>query len=198
MSARPTGVLSRFADDFPGDLLMKTFWILVLLCSSVPALALRGGMEKAVVSAMRKVPCMGDLSGPPRNEVPPEMAGYGPGGYGSSGYGPGGGYGPIDNGPAGGECVEYTLRSERVRYVIRPHHAILLMLGSDVYIKLVKDELLLRTSEAPKDIHCAVVSMALRSEDRENEAKQERPHPAVCLSESGAEIPCTESLEPLR
>ena len=74
------------------------------------------------------------------------------------------------------------LLTERVRYVIRPRVAILLLLGDDVYIELAGDQLLLRTSEARKDVHCAVLSMTLRgSEEREeNEAKDER-QPAVRL-----------------
>ena len=58
------------------------------------------------------------------------------------------------------------LLTERVRYVIRPRIAILLLLGDDVYIRLAGDQLLLRTSEAPKDVHCAVLSMTLRGKRR--------------------------------
>ena len=93
------------------------------------------------------------------------------------------------------------LLTERVRYVIRPRVAILLLLGDDVYIKLAGDELLLRTSEAPKDVHCAVLSMTLRGseeEEKEDEARKERHRPSVCLSESGDEVPCSADPEAFR
>jgi hypothetical protein len=134
-------------------------------------------MEKAVVSAMRKVPCM---------EVQASAGHHGV----ISGI--------IGNGPVGGECIEYEVRTEKVSYVVRPRLAILLLLGSDVFIKLANDELLLRTGEAPKDIHCAVIAMSLRSEEREKEAKKERRHPSICLSDSGSEVPCSEDPEPFR
>ncbi len=184
---RLAGVLRRIADDFPGDLFMKTCWILALLCASLPAFALGGGMERAVVSAMRKVPCGDTKSRPQHNQAPTDITTDDPEGD-----------GPLDNAAvAAGQCMEYQLRSEKVRYVVRPRRAILLLLGSDVYIKLVEDELLLRTSEAPKDIHCDVVSMSLRSEEQEREARKEDRQPPVCLNESGLAVPCQEAPEPL-
>ncbi|MGC2208539.1 MAG: hypothetical protein WA532_00390 [Candidatus Korobacteraceae bacterium] len=96
----------------------------------------------------------------------------------------------------GNECVEYVLLTERVRYVIRPRVAILLLLGDDVYIKLAGDQLLLRTGEARKDVHCAVLSMTLRgSEEEENGERDERRR---CLSDSGDEVPCSAGPEAFR
>jgi hypothetical protein len=42
----------------PGGFAMKICWILALFCCSTPLFGLSGGMEKATVHAMRKVPCM--------------------------------------------------------------------------------------------------------------------------------------------
>jgi len=151
---------------------MKTCWILVLLCSSLPALALSGGMEKATVQSMRKVPCM-------------ETQSTGHGGFIS---------GLLDGGSPGmvNECIEYELRTDKVSYIIRPNRAILLLLGGNVLIKLADSELLLRTSNAPKDIRCAVLAMSLRSEaeKRDRERERARPAPPRCYTESGQEIPC--------
>jgi hypothetical protein len=150
---------------------MKTCWLLVLLCSGFPAFALSGGMQKAVVHAMRKSHCTEGQSDPGHHGVISEI---------------------IGTGTVSNQCVEYVLFTDTVRYVIRPRVAILLLLGDDVYIKLAGDELLLRSSEAPKNIRCAVLSMTLRgSEEDENEARDERRHPSVCLSESGEEVPCS-------
>jgi hypothetical protein len=157
---------------------MKFCWILVLLCSSFPAFALSGGMQKAVVQAMRKSPCADTQSSPGHHGVISGILGAA---------------------TPGNDCVEYVLLTERVRYVIRPRVAILLLLGDNVYIKLAGDQLLLRTSEAPKDVRCAVLSMTLRgSEEDENEARNERRRPSVCLSESGDEVPCSTDPEAFR
>jgi hypothetical protein len=152
---------------------MKTCWIIALLCSSIPALALSGGMEKAVVHAMRKTPCAESPNNGHRNAVLSELAGSAAG---------------------GGECIEYELRTQKVSYVIRPHVAILLLLGADVYIELAKDELLLHTSVVPKDIHCSVLAMSLRAKQEQRERRQ----PPLCLSESGTEIACSDEPEPFR
>ncbi len=157
---------------------MKTCWILALLCSSFPAFALSGGMQKAVVQAMRKSHCADTQSSPGHHGILSEIVG-------------------ADT--PGSDCVDYVLLTERVRYVIRPRIAILLLLGDDVYIKLAGDQLLLRTSEAPKNVRCAVLSMTLRgSEEEENEVKNEDRRPSVCLSESGEEIPCAADAESSR
>lgn len=178
LSIRLIGAFSQIADDLPGDLLMKICWILVLLCSSFPAFALSGGLQRAVVQAMRKSHCADGQSSGQHGAI-------------SEIFGNGG----------GNECVEYVLLTERVRYVIRPRVAILLLLGDNVYIKLAGDQLLLRTSEARKDVHCAVLSMTLRGseeEEEENEARDERHRPSVCLSQSGDEVPCSADQEAFR
>jgi hypothetical protein len=154
---------------------MKSGWMVVLLglgivggISCTPAAALSGGMEKAVVQAMRRVPCAEGQSGE-HNKVVSAIAGAG----------------------GDGTCMEYQLHTARVSYVIRPRVAVLLHLGDDVYIKLFKDELLLRTGQAPKDIRCSVLSMKLRG-DSDAEEKEVRRHPAICLSETGEAVACTE------
>ena len=169
LPARLAPVFRRIADDPTGDLAMKTCWILILLCSALPAFALRGGMEKATVYAMHKVPCMEAQSS----------------GHGGIFSGLGGGNGGVVN-----ECIEYELRTEKVRYIIRPNRAILLLLGGDVSIKLADSELLLRTGESAKDIRCAVLAMSLRSEVEPREGN--RPVRPICHAESGREISCPE------
>jgi hypothetical protein len=157
---------------------MKTCWILALLCSSFPAFALSGGMQKAIVHAMRKSHCADAQSSPGHHGV---ISGI------------------IGSDTPASECVEYVLFTDQVRYVIRPRVAILLLLGDDVYIKLAGDTLLLRSSEARKDVRCAVLSMTLRgSEEDENEARDERRHPSVCLDQSGDEVPCSRDPEAFR
>jgi hypothetical protein len=169
--ARPTGVPGQSADDSTGDFAMKICWILALLCCSIPTFAVRGGMEKATVHAMRKVPCTESQS-TGRNGFLSGLAG-------SSGSG-------------SSECIEYELRTEKVSYIIRPHRAILLLLGGDVSIKLADNELLLRTSQSVKDIRCAVLAMSLRSEAeiKDRERERSRPAPTRCHTESGREILC--------
>ena len=130
---------------------MKICWILALLGCSIPTFALRGGMQKATVQAMRKVPCTGTESqSTGRNGFLSGLAGS------SSG---------------GGECIEYELRTEKVSYIIRPHRAILLLLGGDVSIKLADNELLLRTTESVKDIRCAVLAHVPAFRRRESREK---------------------------
>ena len=142
---------------------MKIYCILALLCCSIPTFALRGGMEKATVHAMRKVPCA-DSPSSGHSGILAEIVG-------SNNM---------------GECVEYELRTEKVSYIIRPHRSVLLLLGGDVYIKLADSELILHTSDAVKDIRCAVLAMTLRSEAE----KQERNRSRRCYAESGREILC--------
>jgi len=157
---------------------MKTCWILALLISSFPAFALSGGMQKAVVHAMRKVPCTDGQSSP--------------GHHGIIG-------GIVGTGGVGSECIEYELFTETVRYTVRPHIALLLLLGDDVTIKLAGDELLLRTSQVPKNIHCTVFAMSLRgSEEEENEANKEWRRSSVCVSESGEQVACSAESESFR
>ena len=153
------------------ETLMKTCWILTLLCCSLPALALGGEMEKATVHSMRKVPCMDAAPQAARLGVLSNLVG-----------------GPSD---IGGECVEYELRTEKVSYVIRPHRPILLLLGGNVSIKFASSELLLRTAGAPKDIRCAVLAMSLRAaaEKAEQRSAHNYQSPVRCF-EAGREIRC--------
>lgn len=162
---------------------MKTHWILVLLGLSIfgiffssPARGLSGGMETAVVHAMRKHPCEEAQSSSHKGILS----------------------GLVGSGGAN-ECIEYELRSDKVTYIIRPRVGILLLLGSEVEIKLVNDELLLRTGAAPKDIRCAVLSMTLRNEEVERRKEREsEPQTSVCLSESGEPVPCFGESEEFR
>jgi len=155
---------------------MKTCWILALFCSSIPAFALSGTMEKATVHAMRKVPCV-------------EGQSSGHGGFLS---------GLANAGSAGvpGECIEYEIQTAKVAYIIRPNRAILLLLGGDVSIKLAGDELLMHTSDTPKNIHCAVLAMSLLSDPEKAELRD--PAPPRCYASSGREIPCPLEPDPLR
>ena len=154
---------------------MKPCWILALLCCTIPAFALSGGMEKATVHAMRKVPCA-------------EGQGSGHGGFLS-------GFASVSAGPGTvGECIEYELYTAKVSYIIRPNRAILLLLGGDVSIKLAGDELLLRSSEAPKNLRCAVLAMSLLS-DAEKTGGSDQLSPR-CYSRSGREYPCLEEPDP--
>lgn len=148
---------------------MKPFRIFVLLCCSFPAFALHGGVQKATVYAMRKVPC----------EVQ---------GQGNSGFLVGG---------RANDCTEYELRTAKVDYIIRPRHDILLLLGSDVSIRLANSELLLRTTDSAKDIRCQVLAMTLRSEVERRERNRERDSRPICYSEAGREILCPEEVEPV-
>jgi hypothetical protein len=149
---------------------MKTYWIFALLLASIPTFALSGGMQKATVHAMRKVPCLETQSS----------------GRGEALAGIVGGSSPAN------ECIEYELRTEKVSYIIRPHRAILLLLGGDVSIKLAENELLLRTNEPGKDIRCAVLSMSLRSEAEKRERRRDSQR---CYAESGREIPCPDEFD---
>jgi hypothetical protein len=159
----------RSAETVP----MKRCWMVVLLGLGIaggifctPAAALSGGMEKAVVRAMRRVQCTEGQTGE-HNKVITALVGAG----------------------GDGTCMEYQLHTARVSYVIRPRVAILLKLGDNVYIKLFKDELILHTGQARKDIRCSVLSMRLRGDGAEDKEMLRRP--AICLSETGEAVACT-------
>ena len=147
---------------------MKSFWILVLLCSAIPALA--GGTENATVAAMRKAPCTETANSAPQDSAGDEMAGSG-----------------------GGKCFEYELQTENVSYIIRPRSAVLLPPGTEVSIKMAKGELLLSTDGFPKPIRCTVRAMFLRSE----EPRMWR-RPAGCFTRAGEEISCSGEAEHTR
>jgi hypothetical protein len=106
------------------------------------------------------------------------------------------------SGTGANECTEYELRTEKVSYIIRPGRAILLLLGGDVSIKLAGSELLLRTSDSPKDIRCSVLAMTLRTEvekkERERDRESSREFPSRCYTESGREILCPGESDALR
>ncbi len=155
---------------------MRPRLILALLCCTIPALALSGGLEKATVHAMRKVPCAQGQSSSH-------------GGFFSGLASATGGPGEI------GECIEYELRTAKVSYIVRPNRAVLLLLGGDVSIKLAGGELFLRTSEAPRQLRCAVLAMSLLS-DVEKAEGGDPPLPR-CYSRSGTEAPCPEAFDPL-
>lgn len=145
---------------------MRSYWLLALLLSSIPTFALRGAMEKATVHAMRKVPCM-ETQSTGRGGILAGLAGAGDG---------------------VNECIEYELRTEKVSYIIRPHRAVLLLLGGDVSIKFADSELLLRVNDGGKDIRCSVVAMSLRTDAE----KREKAHLRSCYAESGREVACPE------
>ncbi len=176
---------------------MKTGWIpalfrirfgciFALICSTAPALALNGNMERATVHAMRKVPCI-EAQLPGSGETLAVSAA------------PDGG--PVaTGGPITGECIEYELRTGKVSYIVHPHHAVLLEVGGEVSIKLAGKQLILQTGGAAKEIHCDVRSMTLRSEQEKREQEKEwernnrpiRHYPSGCYDESGTEFSCAE------
>jgi hypothetical protein len=150
---------------------MKTCWILALLCCTVPGLALGAGLQKAKVHAMRKVHCTTQNTGGILATI-------------------------VGSGDGESECFEYELRTEKVTYFIRPNRAILLLLDSDVSIRLAGNELLLHTSESVKDIRCNVISMSLRSDSEKKERNYQDSR--RCRTESGKEIPCSDEPEDVR
>ena len=165
---------SRWILNLPGSVIRVILCLVLCLvfcgvfCS--PAAALSGGMQKAVVHAMHKVPCAGGQGSASHKGILADLAGVG---------------------GSANECIEYQLLTDKVTYVIRPRVAILLMLGDDVYIKLAGDQLLLHTAQAPTDIHCSVLSMRLRG-DEDGEGRDERHQARLCFSDDGAETPCPE------
>ncbi len=170
----------------PALLCAKICCILVLICSTIPALGLNGSMERATVHAMRKVPCT-------------EARAAGNGGMMAVSAGPDGV--PVASGApvaSAGECIEYELRTGKVSYVIHPHRAILLEVGGEVSIKLAGKQLILQTGDAAKEIHCDVRSMTLRSDQEKREQEKEwerdnqpsRQYPSGCYNESGTEFSC--------
>jgi hypothetical protein len=147
---------------------MKTFCIFAMLCCTIPAFALSGGMEKAIVYSMHKVPCPDSPGAPRAGTLPP-------------------GYSEVPD--AGGQCVEYELRTEKVSYIIRPRHVVLLLLGGSVAIKFAGSELLVHTGDYVKDIHCAVLAMTLRTEAEQRE--RAAPSPVRCYV-GDREVACPE------
>ena len=148
---------------------MKRFSLLfVLCCCALPALGLAGGMERAIVHVMRKVPC--EDSGQGRG-LPPGMAT------------------PMVAANEGG-CLEYELRTKKVSYVIRPHKQVLLMVGEEVMIRLAVSELIVSSPGLPKEVRCGVHSMMLLTEaEREERRERERPVIVRCY-ENGQLAPC--------
>jgi hypothetical protein len=148
---------------------MKLFCTFVLLCSSAFAVQ---AMEKATVYSMHKVPCEGSMpvAGMPQQPGMP----------------------PIIMGGDGRECTEYELRTAKVSYIIRPRHEVLLMLGGEVLIRLAQSELLVLSSNSPKEIHCAVLAMSLRSETERRERDRSRVSHTVCFDEQGRVVRCPE------
>ncbi len=153
--------------------------ILVLIGSTTPAFALTGGMERATVHSMRMVPCMAEVADGDETlalNTSPSLP------------------------PLTGDCVEYELHTSKVRYVIHPHHAILLEVGGEVSFKLDGNRLILLTSGGAKEIRCDVLSMTLRSDDENREKEKEwererqpsRDYPSGCYTESGTEFSCAE------
>jgi hypothetical protein len=136
---------------------------LLLLCAAIPAFAVRDGGEKATVYAMRKLPC---------SQVLPQMTGYP----------------AMPRGADDHECVEYELHTAKVTYIIVPRREVLLLVGSEVNIRMASSELLVHTQDSAKDIRCSVVSMSLRSES------EQRQSSASCYSESGRPIACPVSM----
>ena len=163
-----------FADDACGGLPMQIRRLLLLVfvfvSFALPALAVSGNMEKAMVFAMRKIPC-------PDNPQAMRSASVA----------------AMFGGEVNGDCMEYELRTEKVNYVIRPRNSVLLLLGSTVTIRPMRGELVLRSSDLPKEVRCAVMSMVLRTEAertaRQKQAQMQAQAPARCY-DGAVEIAC--------
>ncbi len=141
--------------------------VFVFVSFALPALAVSGNMEKAMVFSMRKVPCP-DAQAMRGVQMSPMMGR-----------------------DMGGDCMEYELRTDKVSYVIRPRNSVLLLLGSSVMIRPVRGELAMRSSDQPKEIRCLVMSMTLRTEaERNTRQKQVQYQPPVRCFDGAVEIAC--------
>jgi hypothetical protein len=154
--------------DIAGECLVKRCCLLVVLCCcALPAFGLAGGMERAIVHVMRKVPCEDSGQGLPPGMAAQPMAAAGE-----------------------GSCLEYELRTKKVSYVIRPHKQVLLMVGEEVMIRLAINDLIVSSPWLPKDVRCSVHSMMLLTEaEREERRERERPVIVRCY-EDGQPTPC--------
>ncbi|MDR3762566.1 MAG: hypothetical protein P4M01_00570 [Acidobacteriota bacterium] len=139
----------------------------VFVCFALPAWAVNGNMEKAVVFAMHKVPCPDDPQAMRSAQLATALGGH----------------------EVGGDCMEYELRTEKVSYVIRPHNSVLLLLGSSVTIRPIRGDLILHSGDQPKDVRCQVMSMTLRTEAERKSRQKQAQAPARCF-DGAVEIAC--------
>lgn len=149
---------------------MKRCCLFLILCFALPAFGLAGGMERAIVHVMRKVPCEGSAA----FQAPPM------------------GMGGVQAGTStGGDCLEYELRTKKVSYVVRPHKQVLLMVGEEVTIRLAISELLVSSPGLPREVKCSVHSMVLLSEAERNDRRQQQQQPVILRCyDNGQAVPC--------
>lgn len=102
------------------------------------------GADKAVVTSMKTVKCGAPLA---KTTVVSVLAGP-------------------DLESAGLSCMEFTLRTSKVQYRLRPSRQMLLPVGSTVRVRVDKKYVMVRVDDG-KEIRCAVVSMDLLNEDGE-------------------------------
>ncbi len=96
------------------------------------------GADKAVVTSMKTVKCGAPLA---KTSVVSVLAGP-------------------DLESAGLSCMEFTLRTSKVQYRLRPSRQMLLPVGSAVRVRVDKKYVMVRVDDG-KEIRCAVVSMDL-------------------------------------
>lgn len=102
------------------------------------------GADKAVVTSMKTLKCGAPLA---KTTVFTVLAGP-------------------DMESAGLSCMEFTLRTTRVQYRLRPSRQMLLPVGSTVRVRVDKKYVMVRVDDG-KEIRCGVISMDLLNEDGE-------------------------------
>jgi hypothetical protein len=63
-------------------------------------------------------------------------------------------------------CMEFTLRTSRMQYRLRPEHNMLLPVGKSVRVRIDKKHVMVQ-AEDEKEVRCGVVSMDLLDENGE-------------------------------
>lgn len=107
-------------------------------------------------------------------------------------------------------CLEFTLRTPKVQYRLRPSRQMLLPVGSDVRVRVEKKHVMVQIEDT-KEIRCEVVSMDLLDENGEPVEPREldayrmppmghsfhtsprvlqRSEPRNCLTTEGDVVPC--------
>jgi hypothetical protein len=102
------------------------------------------GGDKAVVTSMKTVKCGAPLA---KTTVFTVLAGP-------------------DMESAGLSCMEFTLRTSKVQYRLRPTHQMLLPVGSTVRVTVDKKYVMVRVDDG-KEMRCAVMSMDMLNADGE-------------------------------
>lgn len=98
-------------------------------------------------------------------------------------------------------CSEFTLRSAKVEYRVRPRRDVLLPVGERVQIRMAKKDLLIRLDDGVKDIRSDVTEMYLLEDAASTPSAQERApmrdtsarsvtHIGMCFTRTGDVVPC--------